>query len=75
MNRVILKKIYPNLGKKNKHYTKQSKFIGSNRQIRGALIKLLLKKPLTIDECKKKLQHLPQLSDEKFDKIVKAIFK
>ncbi len=70
---VILKKIYPNLGKKNKHYTKQSKFIGSNRQIRGALIKLLLKKPLTIDECKKKLQHLPQLSDEKFDKIVNQL--
>ena len=39
---VMLKKKYPNLNKKSVHYKVQSKFEGSNRQIRGNILKLLL---------------------------------
>lgn len=38
---VLLKKIYSNPSRKSAHYAKQSKFQGSNRQIRGKIIKLL----------------------------------
>jgi len=38
---VTLKKHYPQLSKKSAHYAKQSKFEGSDRQIRGRIIKIL----------------------------------
>lgn len=37
-----LKKAVGNPNKKSKHYTKQSTFVGSDRQIRGMILKLLL---------------------------------
>lgn len=42
---VMLKKQLPNPSRKSKHYTKQSKFAGSDRQIRGAILKTALLKP------------------------------
>jgi A/G-specific adenine glycosylase len=41
---VYLKKMLPNPSRKSKHHTKQSKFEGSDRQIRGAIIRALTKK-------------------------------
>lgn len=41
---VLLKKSYPHIAKKSAHYSKQSKFEGSNRQIRGLIIKILTEK-------------------------------
>jgi len=41
---VHIKKLHKNPARKSKHHTKQSKFEGSNRQIRGNILKLLLKK-------------------------------
>lgn len=38
---VLLKKNMPNPSRKSAHYTEQSKFEGSDRQIRGAIIRLL----------------------------------
>ena len=38
---VMLKKSQPNPSRKSSHYTKQSRFEGSDRQIRGAIIRLL----------------------------------
>lgn len=38
-----LAKIVDNPNKKSKHYTKQSRFIGSDREIRGKVLRLLLK--------------------------------
>ncbi len=38
---VCIKKLYPNPSRKSKHYNKQSQFEGSDRQVRGAIIKLL----------------------------------
>ena len=36
------------INNQSKHYTKQSKFIGSARQLRGALLRELLKKPASL---------------------------
>lgn len=47
---VFLKKAVLNPSRKSKHYTKQSRFEGSDRQIRGAVIRLLTQSyELTID--------------------------
>lgn len=40
---VMLKKIHPELNKKSAHYRKQTPFNGSTRQVRGELLKLLIK--------------------------------
>jgi len=37
----MLKKLYPNPSRRSAHYTKQSKFEGSNRQIRGRIIRTI----------------------------------
>lgn len=39
---VYIKKMYPNPSRKSKHHTKQSRFEGSDRQIRGAIVRKLL---------------------------------
>ena len=39
----------------SKHYTKQSKFIGSARQLRGAILRELLKNPATLEVLSKDL--------------------
>ncbi len=60
---VLLKALFPNANKRSAHYTKQSKFENSNRQIRGLLIHLLTdtgSKPLsTIYDL------LPSFEDER----------
>ena len=40
---VMLKKTYPNLNKRSAQYRKQASFKGSDRQIRGEILKILLK--------------------------------
>lgn len=42
---VNIKKLHKNPARKSKHHSKQSKFEGSKRQLRGNILKLLLKKP------------------------------
>ena len=42
---VMLKKKHPDLLKKSSHYKKQSRFEGSDRQIRGAILRELTKAP------------------------------
>jgi A/G-specific adenine glycosylase len=37
-----LKKKYPNPGRRSAHHTRQSKFAGSDRQLRGKILRLLL---------------------------------
>jgi A/G-specific adenine glycosylase len=39
---VMLKRLYPNPSRKSVHHHKQSKFEGSDRQVRGAVLRLLL---------------------------------
>jgi A/G-specific adenine glycosylase len=76
---VMLKKTFPDLNKRSAHYRKQPPFKGSNREIRGRLLKLLLKsKTLKVSELKIKLEDvnskklmaiLTQLENEGFIKI------
>jgi A/G-specific adenine glycosylase len=42
---VHLKKMFPNPSRRSKHHVVQSKFEGSDRQIRGAIIRALLERP------------------------------
>ncbi|MCX6730282.1 MAG: A/G-specific adenine glycosylase [Candidatus Roizmanbacteria bacterium] len=48
-----LGKIVDNPNKKSQHYVKQKKFVGSVREVRGGILKLLLKKPHSLEELKK----------------------
>lgn len=59
---TFLKQTVGNLNTQSKHYTKQSRFEGSKRQIRGQVLRLLSERPHTAAE----LQHTitdPRLSD------------
>lgn len=49
---VMLKKTMVNPSRKSKHYTKQSKFEGSDRQIRGIILKILTTSPSLVSQEK-----------------------
>ncbi len=50
----MLKKKHPNPSRKSAHHITQSKFEGSNRQLRGAILKALLNtSPLSINKLYK----------------------
>jgi len=42
----------PNPNKNSRHYTKQARFTGSVRQVRGHILRMLLEKPHTLSELK-----------------------
>ena len=73
---VMLKKTLPNPSRKSKHHQKQSKFEGSDRQIRGKIIKILTQasEPVSQQELIKAVgdneqrtcRIIQQLKDEKF---------
>lgn len=52
---VYIKKTFGNPNSKSKHYTKQSSFAGSDRQIRGAILRFLSTDALPRTELHKKL--------------------
>ncbi len=47
---TYLKAAFPNPNRRSKHYTKQSAFDGSKRQIRGSVLRTLAKEPKTLSE-------------------------
>ncbi len=47
---VMLKKTIGNLNTRSKHYSKQSRFEGSDRQLRGKILQLLLDNPAVMIE-------------------------
>lgn len=68
----VLAKQIPNPNRKSKHYTKQSKFEGSDRQLRGKILELLLEnKKLSIGELTKQLKE----KKIRIEKIVKSLEK
>jgi A/G-specific adenine glycosylase len=68
---VYLKKLHPNPSRRSTHHIKQSKFEGSDRQIRGKILRLLLKFPsLTI---KKLLQEFPSQDHERTERLVHTL--
>ena len=59
---VLLKATFGNPNKKSRHYTKQSKFAGSNRELRGTILRELnMSRGLTIEQLQDKLkkQNIP----------------
>ncbi|MHA2180801.1 MAG: A/G-specific adenine glycosylase [Promethearchaeota archaeon] len=56
---VMLKKLHPEIHKRSIHYRKQASFKGSNRQIRGELLKLLIgASNLKTSELEKKFKNI-----------------
>ncbi len=55
---VMLKKTVGNLNTKSKHYTKQTKFKGSNREIRATIVKIITESPVSEKSLGEKLEKL-----------------
>ena len=67
---VMLKKKHANPSRKSAHYTRQSRFEGSDRQIRGKILKLLLDgKSVTL----KKLQDILNINSRRCERNAKAL--
>lgn len=64
---AYLKKTVGNLSRASKHYTRQSKFQGSLRQLRGKVIRLLTDGPLTVRAVQE------QIADERVDDVLDAL--
>ena len=72
---VKLKKEVPNPNRRSAHYTKQSRFEGSDRQVRGLILKTLLQNSgMTRAALKKKLGVVPETFDQILDSLVKDGF-
>ncbi|TFG24188.1 MAG: A/G-specific adenine glycosylase [Promethearchaeota archaeon] len=68
---VMLKKTHPELNKRSVHYRKQAKFNGSTRQLRGKILKLLLKKP----RSKQEIFEIMNFEEKKIIKILNTLVK
>lgn len=69
---TYLAKTVPNPNRRSKHHTVRSKFEGSDRQIRGAVLRALLTKPLGADQ----LIEQTKCSDAvRFTKIIEGLVK
>lgn len=64
---VMLKKTVGNFSKQSKHHTKQSRFIGSDRQLRGVILQILL------DTQQLDYNFLCQIVDKNPDRVKKII--
>ncbi|MFX1406745.1 MAG: A/G-specific adenine glycosylase [Promethearchaeota archaeon] len=72
---VMLKKTHPELNKRSAHYKKQSKFEGSNRELRGRILKMLLKlQPLSEENIIKKLKEKPDRTKNVLEILMKEGF-
>jgi A/G-specific adenine glycosylase len=70
---VYLKQSLPNPSRKSKHHTKQSKFQGSDRQIRGAILRALLEhKKLVFDQV---LGLLKSTEEQRIRDIIQTLVK
>jgi A/G-specific adenine glycosylase len=68
-----LGKTIPNPNKKSRHYTKQSQFKGSDREIRGKVLEvLLLKKSLSIERLEGALKSLSE-DKERMEMIISGL--
>lgn len=70
---VYLKKTQTNPSRASKHHTKQSKFSGSKRQVRGAIIRQLSQKPATPAQLQRAVSTLTINSPTEFDQIIASL--
>ncbi|MFW9989507.1 MAG: A/G-specific adenine glycosylase [Candidatus Odinarchaeota archaeon] len=68
---VMLKKNHPELNKRSAHYKKQAPFKGSTRQVRGKLLKLLIKEGQM--EITKIQEHSKLRYDKRIEKILNQL--
>ena len=59
------------LNTQSKHYVKQSKFEGSARQLRGAILRELLKKPQTLSQLTKNLLRIAKEVSRELERLNK----
>lgn len=72
---VKLKKEVANPNRKSAHYTKQSKFEGSDRQLRGMILKALLQDSgITAASLKRKLATVPDNFDQILERLIEEGF-
>ena len=67
---VRLKKMYPNPSRRSAHYSRQSAFEGSNRQIRGAILKYIITNG---SSSKTALKNNIPAQPERFDEMLDAL--
>jgi A/G-specific adenine glycosylase len=67
---AYIKKFYGNQNERSKHYKVQSPFKGSDRQIRGAIIRTILKDTLTRTELHRELGFDIQRIDEQLERLI-----
>lgn len=67
---VYLKSTLPNPSRRSKHHTKQSKFEGSDRQLRAQILKKLLSSPMTHTSLQKALSN-----DLRLERIIASLLK
>jgi A/G-specific adenine glycosylase len=67
---AYIKKFYGNQNGRSKHYKVQSPFKGSDRQIRGAIIRTILKDTLTRTELHRELGFDIQRVDEQLERLI-----
>jgi len=67
-----LKKTHGNPNSRARNYTKQSTFKGSDRQVRGAIIRTLSEAAGTDSALKKRLSHLNEMTiDVQLDRLLR----
>jgi len=72
---VMLKKKHPELNKRSAHYRKQAQFKGSDREIRGKILKVLLEKQSVAEiDLKKLFKAKPERIKKILDRMVKEGF-
>jgi A/G-specific adenine glycosylase len=72
---VKLKKEVKNPNRRSAHYQKQSVFHGSTRQVRGMILRALLKTPgMTKDALRKKMHAAPENVDQILGSLLKENF-
>ena len=69
---AYLKKTQTNPSRRSKHHVKQSKFKGSNRELRSNILKIILKKPQVFESITK---HFPERSVISIDKNLRDLQK
>jgi A/G-specific adenine glycosylase len=70
-----LKKVLPNPSRKSKHYAKQSRFKGSNRQLRGAILRQLSNSAQSPLQLKEGLPERDLFSTDKIQAAIETLAK
>lgn len=71
---TYLKQVIPNPSRQSKHYVKQSRFVGSLRQVRGQILKTIARQPRTETELGIQLPFEPTKIDAALSQLISEGF-